>query len=34
MANVVAGNAYWFAPGDATWLQPGQSHEWYWNLGN
>jgi hypothetical protein len=34
MANVVAGNLYWFAGGDATWLQPGQSHEWYWNLGN
>ena len=34
MANVVAGNVYWFASGDATWLQPGQSHEWWWNLGN
>jgi hypothetical protein len=34
MANVVAGNSYWFASGDAAWLQPGQSHEWYWNLGN
>ena len=34
MANVVAGNLNWFASGDATWLQPGQSHEWFWNLGN
>jgi hypothetical protein len=34
MANVVAQNSYWFASGDATFLQPGQSHEWWWNLGN
>ena len=34
MANVVAGHLRWVAVGDATWLQPGQSHEWFWNLGN
>jgi hypothetical protein len=34
MANVVAGNVNWFSVGNATELQPGQSHEWWWNLGN
>ena len=34
MANVVAGNVHWFAAGNATWLHPGQSHGWWWNLGN
>jgi hypothetical protein len=34
MAHIVVGQTFWYASGDATWLQPGQSHEWTWPLRN
>ena len=34
MANIVVGRVRWVAVGDATFLQPGVSHNWIWGLGN
>jgi hypothetical protein len=34
MANIAVGRGFWFALGDATFLQPEQIHNWFWPLGN
>ena len=34
MANIVVGQLSWSSVGDATHMQPGEFHEWWWGLGN
>jgi hypothetical protein len=34
MANIVVLRSDWYAVGDATFLQPGDTHPWTWGLGN
>jgi hypothetical protein len=34
MANIVVGKGYWVSVGNATWMEPGDSHYWRWPLGN